>query len=432
MVYEPKLDRQGFADRQSIKNRRPRPSINYTQRDDVRDLMKSPAGQNYGNMMDLQSQAVRHGGFEAGDPRVDELKQARRQYNRQDKYNIADLLGYTPQAVNEKYRQNSGVLREHAGPTYKQMYPISDMAHRVTGSGGLTGLILQEAFGKTKKKGRDCFEDLRNMGRDILEGVGIGGAIDSNEATEEVLQNYADRTFPKDIHPGTGPAESPDFFIPEEITREEQIQALVDAEQAKIDNFETRISSDLLDDAINSQWPSTNYEDYMEREQADIPFDQGKEDYIRRQNEYVSPPSVFPGNVRQDPQETDKWMRYLTAPELGTQNPQGGFEKFQEYPYPEIGIEFGGQDDPPPPIVPFDQGREDYIRSQNEYVSPPPVFPGNIRQDPQSTDKYLRWLMSDPLKFPPRGPHDPFDPDQQVFENDEEYRAWLRRKRLGY
>ena len=414
MVYVPKLDRQGFADRQS-KNRRPRPSINYTQRDDVRELMRSPAGQNYGNMMDLQSQAVRHGGFEAGDPRVDELKQARRQYNRQDKYNIADLLGYTPQAVNEKYRQNSGVLREHARPTYKDMYPISDMAHAVTGSGGLTGLLLQEAFGKTKTKGRDFFDDLRNMGRDILEGVGIGGAIDSDESTEEVLQNYADRTFPKDIHPGTGPAESPDFFIPEEITREEQIQALVDAEQAKIDNFETRISSDLLDDAINSQWPSTKYEDYMDRGEQElieelIPFDQGKEDYIRRQNEYVAP---------------------VPAP-LGTPNPQGGFEKFQEYPYPEIGIEFGGQDDPPPPIVPFDQGREDYIRSQNEYGSPPPVFPGNIRQDPKYTDKYLRWLMSDPLKFPPRGPHDPFDPDQNMFENEEEYRAWLRRKRLGY
>ena len=394
MVYEPKLDRQGFADRQSIKNRRPRPSINYTQRDDVRELMRSPAGQNYGNMMDLQSQAVRQGGFKSGDPRVDELKQARKQYNRQDKYNIADLLGYTPQDVNEKYRQNSGVLREHAGPTYKQMYPISDMAHRVTGSGGLTGLLLQEAFGKTKAKGRDFFDDLRNMGRDIMGGIGIGGAIDSDEATEEVLQNYADRTFPKDIHPGTG-LESPDFLIPEEITREEKLQELVDEEQRKIDNFETRISSDLLDDAINSQWPSTNYEDYMEREQADIPFDQGKEDYIRRQNEYVSPPSVFPGNVRQDPQETDKWMRYLTAPELGTQNPQGGFEKFQEYPYPEIGIEFGGHDESPPPIVPYnDAVRESAIASQ--YGQGPQWADTNKRLEKE----YYEYMMSGGEQMP--------------------------------
>ena len=69
MVYTPELDRQGFADRQSKKNRRPRPSINYTRRDDVRDFMKSPAGKNYGNMLDLQNQAIRQGGFDKGDSR---------------------------------------------------------------------------------------------------------------------------------------------------------------------------------------------------------------------------------------------------------------------------------------------------------------------------------------------------------------------------
>ena len=36
------------------------------------------------------------------------------------------------------------------------------------------------------------------------------------------------------------------------------------------------------------------------------------------------------------------------------------------------------------------------------------------------------------LRFPPRGPHDPFDPNQRIFDDDAEYRAWLRRKRLGY
>ena len=377
MVYVPELDRQGFADRQSIKNRRPRPSINYTKRDDVRELMRSPAGQNYGNMMDLQSQAVRQGGFKSGDPRVDELKQARRQYNRQDKYNIADLLGYTPQDVNEKYRQNSGVLREHAGPTYKDMYPISDMAHRVTGSGGLTGLLLKQAFGKTKEKGRDFFDDLRNMGRDIMGGIGIGGALSGEDATEDVLQNYADRTFPKDIHPGTG-LESPDFFTPEDPTREEQIQALVDEEQAKIDNFETDAYTDILDDAIKSQWPSTKYEDYIDRGEQElieelIPFDEGREDYIRRQNEYVAPVPAT----------------------LGTPNPQGGFEKFQEYPYPEIGIEFGGQDEPPPPIVPYkDAVRESAIASR--YGQGPQWGDTNRRLEKE----YYEYMMSGGEQMP--------------------------------
>ena len=109
------------------------------------------------------------GGFDKGDPRVAELKDARSQYNRKDKYGIAYLMGYSPQDANEMYRrQNSGVLREHARPTYKTMYPISDMAHAVTGSGGLTGMLLNQAFGKSKKAGKSFFDDLRQMGGDMI------------------------------------------------------------------------------------------------------------------------------------------------------------------------------------------------------------------------------------------------------------------------
>jgi hypothetical protein len=149
------------------KNQVQRPSINFTQRDDVRDLMKSPMGQNYGRMMDLQGQALRQGGFDRGDPRVAELKDARKQYNRHDKYRIGNLMGYKPLDVQEIYRQNSGVLREHAGPTYKEMYPISDIAHQVVGSGGLTGMLIQNALGGGKKLGKNFFDDLRTMGSDI-------------------------------------------------------------------------------------------------------------------------------------------------------------------------------------------------------------------------------------------------------------------------
>jgi hypothetical protein len=177
------------------KDAKRRAGVTFNRRDDVRDLMKSPAGKNYGNMMDLQNQAIRHGGFDKGDPRVAELKKARRQYNRKDKYGIAGLMGYSPQDANEMYRTNSGVLREHARPTYKTMYPISDMAHAVTGSGGLTGMLLKEAFGKGKKKGKSFFDDLRTMGADIFGGIGIGGAVPRDEATEEILTNYSDKTF---------------------------------------------------------------------------------------------------------------------------------------------------------------------------------------------------------------------------------------------
>ena len=165
-----------FNERDDIRERYgKRPAIQYTKRDDVRELMRSPAGKNYGNMMDLQNQAIRQGGFDRGDSRVAELKKARRQYNRQDKYGIANLMGYSPQEANELYRTNSGVLREYARPTYKTMYPISDMAHEVTGSGGLTGMLLKGAFGKSRKAGNDFFDDVRGLGSDILGSVGIGG-----------------------------------------------------------------------------------------------------------------------------------------------------------------------------------------------------------------------------------------------------------------
>ena len=352
-----------FNERDDIRERygKPqRPSINYTRGDDVRDLMKSPAGKNYGNMMDLQNQAIRQGGFDKGDSRIAELKKARRQYNRKDKYNIANLMGYSPQEANEMYRTNSGVLREYARPTYKTMYPISDMAHEVTGSGGLTGMLLNKAFGKGSKAGKNFLEDLRQMGADIFGGVGIGGAVPRKEATEEVLQNYADKTFKPNMYDVAGPwfgtapiedveisdleGEVPDVFTPEELTREEKIQGLKDEIQEQIDNFENPFpllpTQKDTDDMVFADVPE-KYEDYIERGlQEPLPFDEGREDYIRRQNEYVSP---------------------VSAP-LGIPDPQGDFDKFQEYPYPEIGIEFGGE--PIPPIIPFDDaGRETGIAS---------------------------------------------------------------------
>ena len=195
-----------FNERDDIRERYgKRPAIQYTKRDDVRELMRSPAGKNYGNMMDLQNQAIRQGGFDKGDSRIAELKKARNQYNRKDKYGIADLLGYSPQEANEIYRQNSGVLREYARPTYKTMYPISDMAHEVTGSGGLTGMLLKGAFSKGKKKGKNFFDDLRQMGADIFGGVGIGGGIKRDEATAEILTNYSDKTFGPNMYDVAGP-----------------------------------------------------------------------------------------------------------------------------------------------------------------------------------------------------------------------------------
>jgi hypothetical protein len=75
------------------------------------------------------------------------------------------------------------------------MYPVTDIARGISGSGGITGMLLNKAFGKSKKAGKNFFDDLRGMGADIFGSIGIGGAVPRDEATEEILTNYATETF---------------------------------------------------------------------------------------------------------------------------------------------------------------------------------------------------------------------------------------------
>ena len=421
MVYVPELDRQGFADRQS-KNRRPRPSINYTRRDDVRDLMKSPAGQNYSRMMDLQNQAIRKGGFEKGDPKVAELKAARRKYNREDKYNVGSLMGYNdPVEIQNIYRKNSGVLREYGRPTYKEMYPISDAFHEVTGSGGLTGLLLSKAIGKSKKAGKNFFDDLRGMGADILGGIGIGGAVDPEEATEEILTNYADKTFgdayPTNIH-------DDEFIDTENWTERENVVIPPDYP--------------IDEGAFTSLHPF----DDSRREAAIMNQYAGKTtDPLGRPNIHEDEPWTY-----EDTEVIDKPLPVISN-EL--------WDSISDFDLDTIeggGKIHGGEDitvapwllDPSLPM-PEELTEGEYLPGEyhDELISPaddydklpslPPAYDDSAREAGimQNMSPYSRNYVP-PLKFPPIGPHDPFNPDQQVFENDEEYRAWLRRKRLGY
>ena len=61
---------------------------------------QGPEMQNYNRMMDLQSKASAFGG---NDPRIQELKDARRQYNRQDKYTIGQRQGMAPLDVQKQF-----------------------------------------------------------------------------------------------------------------------------------------------------------------------------------------------------------------------------------------------------------------------------------------------------------------------------------------
>ena len=282
-----------------------RPAINFNKRDDFREFAGSGMGQNYNKMMDLQRQAPT---FQQNDPRIDDLKQRRRQFNRYDKYNAGSIFGYTPQEMQEDYRFESNELRNRAKPVYNKMYPLTGGFMDIAEKGGILGAILSE---------------IGNMSRD----KGLPSMVDDSE---EEVANYINNTFKPNM------ADVP--------TREEKIQALVDEEKRKIDNFETNAYSDILDDAIENQWPTVqgqmdepfrvNEDDYYSKSKqgemvfADVPdniepffyqdhrtpFDEGREDFIRSQNEYVRPFPVVPGNVRQD-----------VVP----------------LPDPEIGIEFG-------------------------------------------------------------------------------------------
>ena len=176
-----------------------RPVGQFTQQDNVRDFARSGPGQNYFAMQDLQRQAP---SFQKGDPRIDELKQRRRLWNRAQKYPAGEILGRTPQDQMEQYRGLSRDLRETAPGAFGQMYPLTSAYHKYTDVGGLAGLALKS--GANILKGVGDFG--ANVYDSVMEAAGIGGAIPSEEATPEILKNYAEKTFPfypSDVHSGT-------------------------------------------------------------------------------------------------------------------------------------------------------------------------------------------------------------------------------------
>ena len=133
-----------FVDRQRKNRERNRPAVNFTQRDDVREFAGSGIGRNYNRMMDLQSQK---------NPNLDQLKQARRQWNRYDKYNAGEMLGKTPQQMQNEYMGISRDLRQSNKPAYNKMYPISGGIMDVGEKGGILGTILSEIGKMGKDKG---------------------------------------------------------------------------------------------------------------------------------------------------------------------------------------------------------------------------------------------------------------------------------------
>ena len=172
---------------------------------------QGPEMQNYNRMMELQSQAPN---FTKNDPRLNELKDVRRQYNRFDKYKIGERQGVSPLDVQRQFSDQSNVFRKAAPNAYATMYPLQNLAMKYGESGGFLGMLAKEAFGKAKQAQSgiqsalktNVGDPIRAVGADIASNIGIGGAVDSNEAE---MQDYAAQTFgmgaPMDRHPGSTP-----------------------------------------------------------------------------------------------------------------------------------------------------------------------------------------------------------------------------------
>jgi len=211
---------------------------------------QGPEMQNYNRMMDLQAQAP---SFAKNDPRLNELKDVRRQYNRFDKYKIGERQGMAPLDVQRQFSNQSNMFRNAAPNAYATMYPLQNLAMKYNESGGLMGMIAKEMFGKVS-----------DFGKDMSSKIGITGAAD---ADEEEMQDYAAQTF------GMGaPNPQQDFFVDAETfgERDVEIPRMDDDvgafyEYDKDDNIVMSPERPMpFDDSnreagIMSQYPGTNF-----------------------------------------------------------------------------------------------------------------------------------------------------------------------------
>ena len=201
--------REKYLTRQAEKSR-PFYTKSYegmTSRDDIREFARSPYGQNYNRIQDLQVQLPN---MDRNDPRVQELKQRRRFHNRFGKDIMGDVLAMSPQAVRDDYVKMSGDVRRANKPVFNKMYPITGAAMDYIDAGGLPGIIAQT--------GASFLENVSDFGKGLFEKKGITGNVDTNE---EEMQDYATQTFGFDGT--TRPFPQQDFFVDAETFRERDV-----------------------------------------------------------------------------------------------------------------------------------------------------------------------------------------------------------------
>jgi len=273
--------------------------------------------------------------------------------------------------------------------------------------------------GKTKK-------NIMDYSKDLLEKKGILGAADSSPQDQV---EYAEKTFGPNIYDVTGP-----WFgtAPIEDVEISDLPSAAPIEDVEISDLPITGVDRVDDITVTDQMPSF--------------FDKWWKPWLGRQKETEVIPGYDTTYIDETVPETyDDW--FMAPPEKeGNLISDELWESIRDFDPSTIGgldIHAGENitvpewlTDPSVPI-PDELTEGEYLPGEyhDELISPPalPAYDDSVREAGimQNMSPYSRNYVP-PLKFPPIGPHDPFDPDQNMFENREEYDAWLRRQRLGY
>ena len=181
------------------QNEYQRPAGQFTQRDDIREYMGGGAGKNFSAMQDIQQQLPN---MQANDPRVQDFKDRRRHFNRYDKNGYGEVFNKSPLEMQDMYQGMSRDVRQTNKPVYNKMYPITGGFMDYADQGGIYGMAARGILGGLKK-------DVTSMGRDIIDNIGIGGAVDSDE---EELETFSERTFGPNMADVAGPGSEPTYI----------------------------------------------------------------------------------------------------------------------------------------------------------------------------------------------------------------------------
>ena len=356
--------------------------------------------QAYNQMQTMQSQA---------NPDLDRLKAVRRDWNRNLKYTPAGMAvsgATTPMDAQNAFMRGTETFRQANPSAYRSMYPISGGIMHLGEKGGLLGTILSEIGKMGKKK----------------EGIVTNVDDTLNEEKE-----YVEKTFgPTNVHPGTS------FYY----DRPDDLEDFEDDPEEVYGGPRPHEGMPTFPDIYRGPRPHQGlppldvYEGPRPHEGLPLlPVEAGQ-------------PPAGAVDVTGDPTRRRDVGYDITASDLDVApSPNPNIVDMDYWNWVDQFYDTHNPDGTPkadPRVIPG--GGTSYVDRfapiEEEIVeeAPPPIIP----YDDPRTEKGIMNAMRAPytredysMPFPPMGPHDPFDPDQQYFENRDEYDAWLRRQRLG-